>query len=233
MTPIHRTLLILATIISFEVAFASEAKYPYTVSKGELKVLGHVLRSKDIRAIEGEYFVSFEESPNKQWVVISYDEPFERTVVWLYDKASKAAPQLVKAVRVGKHFGVDWYGDHVFSVFWTGMGYKTSQVFSVKQPNHYKQLNDIVAYDPGKDIYALLNPDKNFNFFIAIGRIFHTQEKEERFPIPLFDKDLTAAVGYVEDLKFTDKGFTVTYKNNDEKDVTGTFQSKLIENAKP
>ncbi len=192
-----------------------------------------MLRSEEIHAVEGEYFVSFEESPNKQWVLVSYDEPFERTVVWLYDKTKKSVPQVVKAVRVGKHFGVEWYGNRVFSVFWAGMGYKTSQVFGVDHPDQYKVLNDIVEYDPIRDIYAVLDSDKNFNFSITIGRVFHAKEREERFRIKLYREDLAGARGYIEKLKFSSKGFSVTFKNEQEKDVTQTFQSKVIENARP
>lgn len=228
-------LLIIAVTIAVEAPFAGGEKFPYSVRKGELEAFGHVLRSKEISAIEGEgqYYVRFEESPNKQWVVISYDEPFRRTLVWLYDKTTKVPPQLVKAVRGGRHFGVEWYGSRVFSVFWVGMGYKTSHVSSVEAPDHFKQLSDIIEYDPKRDVYALLGRDKHFNFFIVIGRVFHAQDQEERFPIKLYDKDLIIASGYIENLKFHSKGFAVTYKNVDAQDVTETFQSKLIESAKP
>ena len=225
----------MALTILVAAPLAGGEKSPYIVRKGELEAFGHVLRSKEIRALEGEgqYNVGFAESPNKQWVMISYEEPFRTALVWLYDKTTKAPPQVIKAVRVGRHFGVEWYGDRVFSVFWAGMGYKTSQVFSVKDPDHFKQLNDIIEYDHKRDIYAVLDSDKHFSFFIVIGRVFHAQDQEERFPIKLYDKDLIIASGYIENLEFHSSGFTVKYENVDGQAVTETFQSKLIEQAKP
>ena len=235
MTFAHGILLIVAAIIASKPRVAGSEKYLYSVRKGELEAFGHLLRSKEISAIEGEgqYYVGFKESPNKQWVVISYDEPFKRTLVWLYDKTTKAPPQLVNAVRGGRNFGVEWYGNRVFSVFRAGIGYKTSQVFSVENPEHFRQLDDIIEYEPERDVYARLDSDKHFNFFIVIGHVFHTQDQGERFPIKLYDKDLIIASGYIENLEFRSNGFTVTYKNVDGRDVTETFQSKLIENAKP
>jgi hypothetical protein len=228
-----RILLILATVITVESAFASDAKFPSRVRKGEITVFGYTLRSKEIRAIKGEYFVSFDVSPNKRWVVILYDEPFDNVAVWLYDKTTKAAPKFLKAKRFGRHIGVEWYGDDVFAIFGAGMGYQTSRLFRVENVDQYKDVDDIVVYDAERDIYALLNPDKKFNYFIVVGRAFHTEVMEERFLIPLYDKDLTGAIDYVEKLIFTDTEFTVTYKNKDEKEITETFKSKLIENAKP
>lgn len=229
----RRILFVLVATIAVVSAFASEANYPYTVHKGEITVFGHRLLSNEIRAVEGEYFVSFVESPNKRLILITYDEPFEREAVWLYDKTTKVPPQPIKTDRPGKHFGAEWYGNRVFAIFGAGMGYKASRLIRADDLNHYKEVSDIVAYDPERDVYALLNSDKEFNYFIVVGRAFHDERNEERYPIPLYDQDLTGATGYVENLVFTSKGITVTYKNKDEKTITQTFQSRIVENAKP
>lgn len=204
---------------------------PYTIRKGELQVLGHVLRSEEISAREDEYYVSFRESPGKRWVVIGYDEPFEKTLVWLYDGTSKAAPVPVKAQRVGKHFGVDWYGDSVFAVYWGGMGYKTSQLFSVTRPDVYTQIESIVEYDPARDIYARFDFDKEFNFYVIVGRALHPHAGEEKFPIKLYSEDLITAIGSIENVRFGSNDITIKYQSKSGV-VTETHRSKIVESAK-
>ncbi len=204
---------------------------PYTVHEGELHVLGFVLHSKEISGKEGEYYVSFKESPGRKWVVIGYDEPFEKTLIWLYDITGKAAPVPVKAKRVGKHFGVDWYGDTVFGVYWGGMGYKTSQLFSVNRPDVYTQIESIIDYDPIRDIYARYDFDKDFNHFVIVGRAFHPQTGEERFRIKLDVEDLETAIGSVENVRFGSTNIIITYQSESGV-VTETCGSKIVENAK-
>jgi hypothetical protein len=210
---------------------ALKMKYPYTVHKGEISVLGYTLHSEEITATKNNNYVSFTESPNKRWLLIVYDEPFERGIAWLYDKTTKAPPRLVKTARFGRHFGAEWYGDRVFAIWGGGMGYKTSRLFSVDDLDHYKELDDIIAYDPERDIYALLDM-KEFKFFIVIGRAFHP-EKEERFLIPIYSKYVPDSMDSIKILKFIDHGFTIKYKNKNEKIVTETVKTKIIENAKP
>jgi hypothetical protein len=227
----NRILFVLIIAISVGVSFASEREYPYTVHKGEIVVFGYALHSKEITAAKDRFYVSFEESPSKRWIIIVYDEPFERGVAWLYDKTTKTEPRLVKTVRIGRHFGAEWYSDRVFAIYGGGMGYKTSRLFRVEDPNNYRELDDIVAYEPERDIYALLDM-KEFKFFIVIGRTFHP-EKEKRFLIPIYCKYVSERMGSIKNLKFTNKGFTVKYKNEKEKIVTEKFQTNIIENAKP
>lgn len=204
---------------------------PYTIRKGELQVLGHALRSEEITAKEDEYYVSFRESPNKRWVIIGYDEPFEKTLVWLYDRTTNTAPVSVKAKRVGKHFGVDWYGDSVFAVYWGGMGYKTSQLFSAARPAVYTQIESIVEYDPVRDLYARFDFDKQFNFYVIVGRAFHPQAGEEKFPVKLHSDDLITAIGSIENVRFGGSGITIRYQSKSGV-VTETHSSTIVERAR-
>jgi len=236
MALIHRLLIIAIIIIPIGTTVADETKYPYSVRKGELTVFGHTLHSKEIQSTEeGQHYVSFVEAPNKQRVLVLYDEPFERGAAWLYDKTKKTAPQPVGTVRLGRHFGAEWYGSNVFAIFGAGMGYKGYRLFRVEQLKRYKEVHDIVEYSPEKDIYALLLRDSEFKYFIVVGRAFHAEEKEERFPIQINDEDLVTADtgGYIKNFEFNNRGFAVTYENKKGKDTTEMFQSKVIENAKP
>jgi len=211
---------------------ALKAKYPYTVHKGEIAILGYTLRSEEITAVKDRYTVSFDESPSRLWLlIVYYNELTEKGVAWLYDETSKVPPLLVKTARISRHSGTEWYGDHVFAISIGGMGWETSRLFRVEDPNNYKELDDIVAYDPERDIYALLDM-KEFKFFIVIGRAFHP-EKEERFLIPIYCKYVSERMDSLKSLKFTNKGFTVKYKNEKEKIVADTIQTNIIENAKP
>jgi uncharacterized protein len=204
---------------------------PYRIRAGELQVFGFTLRSKEISAKDDVYTVSFWESPGKRWVVIGYDEPFEKTLVWLYDRASKAAPVPVKALRVGMHFGVDWYGENVFAVYFGGMGYKTSQLFSVTRPDIYTQEESIVAYDPARDLYARFDFDKNFIFYITVGRAFHRETGEEKFPVKIETEDMTTAIENVENVRFGSDDVTITYQG-EKGAVTEKHKSKIVESAK-
>ena len=185
----------------------------YTIQKGELRVFGHVLTSKEISAKDNEYHVSFRESPDKRWVVIGYDEPFEKTLVWLYDSTSKAAPVPIMAKRVGKHFGVDWYGNSIFAVYFGGMGYKASQLFSVAKPDIFTQVESIIDYDPIRDIYTRFDFDKDFNFYVIVGRAFHANTIEEKFPVKLDTDDLVTAIGLINEVKLGSTDITIKYES--------------------
>ncbi len=100
MRHIPKILLVPVLILCVESAYASEEKPSYTVRKGELTVFGHTLKSDEIGATEDNYCVSIKESPNKRWSLITYDEPFARGAVWLYDNISKTAPQIVTNYKV-------------------------------------------------------------------------------------------------------------------------------------
>jgi hypothetical protein len=163
--------------------------------------------------------------------VIAYDEPFEKTLVWLYDRTSKAPPVPVKAKRVGKHFGVDWYGSSVFAVYFGGMGYKTSQLFSVAKPDTYTQIESIIEYDPAKDIYTRFDFDKNFNFHLIVGRAFHKNAGEEKFPIQLDTDDLVDAISLIKEVKFGRADVTITYESG-KSDIIEKHKSIIVENAK-
>lgn len=223
--------LLLTAIIAFTPTLSGNVEVPYTLRDGELRVFDHVIRSKEIRNNEGESFVSFSESPNKRWVVIGYDEPFEKTYVWLYDRKTKSAPAVVRAKRAGKHFGVDWYGDAVFAIFWGGMGYKTSQLFQVGDPGVYFQINDVVFYDPVRDIYARYALDKDNNHFVFVGRAFHGPKTEEKYTIGLYVEDMLDAGSSIE-VQFGSNNITISY-DSEKGPVTESHRSKIIENAKP
>ncbi|HEY0664516.1 MAG TPA: hypothetical protein VGD24_00430 [Gallionella sp.] len=236
MALVHKILIIAIAVITVRPAVADETQYPYSIRKGEITVFGHTLNSKEIRSTEEDQnYVSFIESPNKQRILILYDEPFERGAAWLYDKTTKTTPQPVGTVRLGRHFSAEWYGDNVFAIFGTGMGYKLSRLFRIEQLNRYKEVNDIVEYDPKRDIYASLLRDSEFKYFIVVGRAFHFEEKEERFPVQMNDEDLVTADtgGYINNLEFSRRGFSISYENKKSKEVTETFQTRIIENAKP
>ncbi len=212
-------------------ATSGSVEVPFTIKSGELKVFGYVLTSKEISAKEDEYNVSFHESPDKRWVVIGYDEPFEKTLVWLYDRTSKTLPIPVKATRVGKHFGVDWYGNSVFAVYFGGMGYKTSQLFTVETPNKYIQVESIIKYDPVRDIYARLDFDKNFIFHLIVGRAFDKNAGEEKFPIQLDTDDLVDAISLIKEVKFGKADVAIAYERG-KGVATDKHKSIIIENAK-
>lgn len=225
------TRLLLTAIIAFTPTLSGNVEVPYTLRDGELKVFGHAIRSPEIKNIEGESFVSFSESPDKRWVVIGYDEPFEKTLVWLYDRKTKAAPAIVQAKRVGKHFGVDWHGDGVFAIFWGGMGYKTSQLFQVANPDVYAEVDDIIVYDHVGDIYARYAFDKDDNHFVFVGRAFHGRKAEEKYVIKLYVEDLFTASSSIE-VRFGSNNITISY-DGEKGPVTESYKSKIIENAKP
>jgi hypothetical protein len=222
---------LLTAIIAFTPTLSENIDVPYTLRDGELQVFGYVIRSKDIRNNESESFVSFSESPDKRWVVIGYDEPFDKTLVWLYDKKTKTAPTTVQAKRVGKHFGVEWHGDNVFAIFWAGMGYKASQLFQVTSPDVFIQLDDIIVYDQARDIYARYAFDKDYNHFVFVGRAFHRQYAEEKYLIKLYVEDLLSASSSIE-VRFGSNNLTLTYESK-KGPVTESYKSKIIENAKP
>jgi hypothetical protein len=225
------TRLLLISIIALTPALSGGGEIPYTLQDGVLQVFGHAIRSDEIRNIEDESFVSFSEAPNKRWVVIGYDEPFEKTLVWLYDRTTKVAPVVVKANRVGKHFGVDWYGDTVFAVFWAGMGYKTSQLFKVTKPDVFTQVTDLIVYNPGRDIYARYAFDKDDNHFVFVGRAFHKQYPEEKYLIKLSVEDLLTASDSIE-VQFGSDSSIVTYEG-EKGSITESHKSKLVKDAKP
>lgn len=222
---------LLTAIIAVTPTLSGNIDVPYTLRDGELQVFGHVIRSEDIKNIEGESFVSFSESPNKRWVVIGYDEPFEKTLAWLYDRKTETAPTIVRAKRVGRHFGVEWYGDSVFAIFWAGMGYKTSQLFKVTNPDVFTALSDIVDYDPVRDIYAHYAFDKDFNHFVFVGQAFHGQCAEEKYPIRLYVEDVLTASSSIE-VHFGSDNLTITYES-EMGTVTESYKSRIIEYAKP
>lgn len=204
---------------------------PFTIQKGELRVFGHVLTSSEISANDDEYHVSFRESPNKRWVVIGYDEPFEKTLVWLYDRNSKAAPVPVMAKRVGKHFGVDWYGNSIFAVYFGGMGYKTSQLFSVATPETYAQVESVIDYDPVRDIYARFEFDKDFISYVIVGRAFHAKTVEEKFPVKLETDDLVDAMALIKNVTFGRADVIIRYES-EKGIITNKHESIIVENAK-
>jgi uncharacterized protein len=231
-------------VVDDKTSLSGNVDIPFTIKKGELRVFGHVLTSKEISAKEDEYFVSFRESPDKRWVVIGYDEPFEKTLVWLYDRTRKAAPVLVKAKRVGKHFGVDWYGDSVFAIFWAGMGYKTSQLFKVDMPDVYTQVESIIDYDPTRDIYARFAFDTD-SIFVIVGRAFHAAGDnlnrangnaqadmgEEKFSVKMDREDTDITMMPVDNVQFGTNDITITY-TSEKGIVTERHKSKIAENAK-
>ncbi len=225
-------------------AASDNADIPFTIKKGELRVFGHVLTSKEISAKEDEYYVSFHESPDKRWVVTGYDEPFEKTLVWLYDRTSKAPPVPVKAKRAGKHFGVDWYGSSVFAVYFGGMGYKTSQLFSVSKDDAYIQIESMIDYDPTRDIYARFAFD-NDSIFVIVGRAFHpggdiihrarghpqADHGEERFLVKMDRENTDVTMMPIDNVRFGIDDIIITYEGPKGK-IIDRYRSKIVENAR-
>lgn len=222
--------LLLAVALAFTPTLSGNIDVPCELSSKELRVFGHVLRSPEIKNREGESFVSFSESPGKRWVVIGYDEPFEKTLVWLYDRATQAAPKAVRSPRLGKHFGVEWHGDDVFAVFWSGMGYKTSQLFRTANPDAGVQLSDLIVYDPVRDVYARYAAGAADRHFVIIGRAFHRGAAEEKFPIKLYVEDVLSIVGSL-DIRFGGNSVSISYESKKGL-VTETFPSKVAEQAR-
>jgi len=137
----------------------------------------------------------------------------------------------VKAKRGGKHFGVDWYGNSVFAVYFGGMGYKTSQLFSVTKPDTFSQIESVIDYDPVRDIYARFDFDNNIIFHVTVGRAFHRDVVEEKFPIQLDTEDLVDAIGLIKEVKFDRADVIITYETA-KGVVTEKHKSKNVENAK-
>ena len=137
----------------------------------------------------------------------------------------------MQAKRVGKHFGVDWYGDAVFAISWAGMGYKTSQLFQVTNPGFNVQLSDIIAYDPARDLYAYYSFDKDDNHFVIVGRAFHEKYKEEKYLVRLYVEDVLTASSSIE-VSFGSNNITIFY-DGEKGPVAESYKSLIIENARP
>jgi hypothetical protein len=174
----------------------------------------------------------FYQSPDERWVVIISDVHLTRTDVWLYDSDTTAAPVRVDAKRSGRHVGSEWHGSSVFEIYRAGMGNRISELFRVDDVARKRVIHDILLYEAEKDIYVRYFFDDGYKSWVALGRAFSTDRKEEKYPIELDIDYLSDAVFAIEEVKIDGSSLFVTHKKKDGTLVQETFPSDTLKGVR-
>lgn len=202
----------------------------YEVVGGRLAVFGYVL--DPIYPIPGAdvegRVIAFHVSPDKKWIVIQSGYRIE-VDLWLYDTESKAKPVRI-ASQPGNHTTVNWHGSEVFEVFWGGMGYGMSQLFRVADPQTGKRIDDMLLYDPRRDVYVSFLIDDSLSSVIEMGKVFSEQKpKSERFKLDLEYTYVSDARFAIDDSKIIGNKVVVTHTKTSGDKVEETFSPRLLQ----
>lgn len=213
--------------------FSSDALWAkdieYKVVDGRLAVFGHVLDPR--YPIPGDDYegrvIAFHASPDGKRIVIQSGYRAE-VDLWLYNVDAKAKPVRI-ASQPGNHTTVNWYGSRVFEVSWAGMGYSMSELFRVEDMQRGRQVDDMLLYDVGRDIYVSFVMDDALGAGIELGRAFVGQEREpERFKLKLEYTYVTDARFTIKDVAIEGNKIIVTHTRSNGEKVREAFSSDFL-----
>lgn len=232
--------LFLAGTIQSPLAATEPPTPEFEIVNGAIVAFGHRLvpreplpeaREADDR---GPYHsVGFNHSPDGRWILIVSDVHLAGNDVWVYDTRTGAMPIHVVDKRRGRHFlGVEWHSGRVFEASWGGMGYMTSLMFDAENPGGHKEIDDLLLYDAGRDVYVqYLRDTATSTDVIEIGSVLSTAGETERFPIALDNKYQSDSRFMIEAVEIDDTILIVTYNTIAKGLVREEFSPRLLAGA--
>ncbi len=232
--------LFLAGTIQSPLAAAEPPAPEYEIVNGAIVAFGHRLVPREPLPEASAcddcgpfHSVGFNHSPDGRWILIVSDVHLAGNDVWLYDTRTEAMPIHVVDKRRGRHFvGVEWHSGRVFEVSWGGMGYTTSLMFDAENPGDRKELNDLLLYDAGRDVYVqYLHDIATSTDVIEIGPVLSTAGETERFPIALDNEYQSNSRFMIEAVEIDDTILIVTYNTTAKGLVREEFSPQLLGGA--
>ena len=177
--------------------------------------------------------VGFNHSPDGRWILIVSDVRLAGNDIWLYDTRTEAMPIHVVDRRRGRHFlGAEWHSGRVFEVSWGGMGYTTSLMFDVENPGDYRELDHLLLFDAGRDVYVRYLYDfETATDAIEIGSVLSAGGETERFPIALDNEYLSDSRFMIEAVEIDGTSLIVTYNTTAQGLVREEFSPQLLGGA--
>jgi hypothetical protein len=221
--------LVLAALLSVAGdAWAGDIQYE--VVGGKLVVFGHVL--DPVYPVPGaeveSRVIAFHRSPDKKWIVIQSGYRIE-VDLWLYNTETKAKPVRI-ACQPGNHTTVNWHYSDVFEINWGGMGYDTSQLFQVGNPQTGKRVDGMLLYEPRRDVYVSFVIDDSLSSVIEVGRAFNEQKPAlERFKLDLEYEYVSEARFAINDTRIVGNKLAVTHTRMNGDKVESVFSPRILQ----
>jgi hypothetical protein len=231
------TSFLFAVALSLPSAFAESPNSPageklsYEVIDGRLSVFGHVLTPRfPVKASdpeeEDDTLVGLIHSPSGRWVIIRTGRRLELEM-WLYDARTQEAPRKI-LTGGGSHVSSYWHGDDAFEIRHAGMGYWKSDFFLSRDFGKTFQVNFLLLFDPGRDIYVSFYIDG-----VEVGRGFdRAGSHPERFDMDLEYTYASDAAFTIEKVELRDRHLVVSHRKADGTIVQETFTPRHLERVK-
>ena len=227
----------LAGMIQLPVAATETPAPEYEIVNGAIVAFGHRLVPREPLPEASEcddcgpfHSVGFNHSPDGRWILIVSTVHLAGNDVWLYDTRTEAMPIHVVDKRRGRHFlGAEWHSGRVFEVSWGGMGYMTSLMFDVENPGDPRELDDLLLYDAGRDVYVrYLHDFETATDAIEIGPVLSFAGETERFPIALDNEYLSNSRFMIEAVEIDGTSLIVTYNTTAQGLVREEFSPRFL-----